>query len=92
MQRFAAASAALAVVALSARAQMPDYMAPPYLPPAATVITVIKAGRLVDVEKGTVLRDQVIVVEYDQSDRVGYVFTQNGDRTFAVDFRVRRTF
>jgi hypothetical protein len=42
---------------------------------------------------GTTTRgDQVIILEYDQSDRIGYVFTQNGDRTFAVDFRVRRTF
>ena len=42
---------------------------------------------------GTTTRgDQVIILEYDQSDRIGYVFTQNGDRTFAIDFRVRRTF
>src|SRR5258708_24114652 len=42
---------------------------------------------------GTTTRgDQVIILEYDQSDRLGYVFTQNGDRTFAIDFRVRRTF
>jgi hypothetical protein len=37
-------------------------------------------------------RDQIIVLEYDQSDRLGFVLTQTGDRTFAVDFRVRRTF
>jgi len=37
-------------------------------------------------------RDQIIVLEYDQSDRVGFVLTQTGDRTFAVDFRVRRSF
>lgn len=41
---------------------------------------------------GTVVRDQIIVLEYDQNDRVGWVFTQTGDRTFAVDFRVRRRF
>jgi hypothetical protein len=42
---------------------------------------------------GTATRgDQVIILEYDQSDRIGYVFTANGDRTFAIDFRVRRTF
>jgi hypothetical protein len=41
---------------------------------------------------GPTNRDQVIILEYDQSDRIGYVFTANGDRTFAVDFRVRRTF
>ena len=36
--------------------------------------------------------DMVIVLEYDQSDRLGWVFTQTGARTFAMDFRVRRTF
>jgi hypothetical protein len=41
---------------------------------------------------GTATHDQVIILEYDQSDRIGYVFTGNGDRTFAIDFRVRRTF
>ena len=66
MQRFLAVLAALAVAAPAARAQLPDYMAPPYLPPAATVVTAIKAGRLVDVEKGTVLRDQVIIVRGDK--------------------------
>jgi hypothetical protein len=35
---------------------------------------------------------QIIVLEYDQSDRLGFVLTQTGDRTFAVDFRVRRSF
>lgn len=55
-------AAALFTLGRSASAQMPEYMAPPFLPPAVTVVTVIRAGRLVDVEKGTVLRDQVIVV------------------------------
>jgi len=41
---------------------------------------------------GNAARDQVIVLEYDQSDRVGFVLTQTGDRTFAVDLRVRRSF
>ncbi len=36
--------------------------------------------------------DQVIVLEYDQSDRVGWVLTQTGAYTFAVDFRVRKVF
>jgi len=35
---------------------------------------------------------QIIVLEYDQSDRLGFVLTQTGDRTFAVDFRVRHSF
>lgn len=37
-------------------------------------------------------RDQVLVLEYDQNDRVGWVLTQIGDRTFALDFRVRHRF
>jgi translocation and assembly module TamB len=41
---------------------------------------------------GNVVRDQSIVLEYDQSDRLGWVLTQTGDHTFAIDFRVRRSF
>jgi hypothetical protein len=41
---------------------------------------------------GTTNRDQIIILEYDQSDRVGWVLTQNGDRQFSIDFRVRRSF
>jgi hypothetical protein len=37
-------------------------------------------------------RNQIIVLEYDQSDRLGFVITQIGENTFAVDLRVRRTF
>ena len=62
MQRISLALAALVALAQAAAAQMPDYMAPPFLPPAPTVVTVIRAGRLVDVDRGAVLRDQVIVV------------------------------
>jgi TamB, inner membrane protein subunit of TAM complex len=36
--------------------------------------------------------DQVIVLEYDQSDRLGWILTQTGANTFAVDMRVRRSF
>jgi autotransporter translocation and assembly factor TamB len=36
--------------------------------------------------------DQVIVLEYDQSDRLSWVLTQTGSTTFAIDFRFRRTF
>jgi translocation and assembly module TamB len=41
---------------------------------------------------GTVALDQIIILEYDQSDRLGFVLTQTGDRTFAIDFRVRHSF
>jgi hypothetical protein len=37
-------------------------------------------------------RNQIIVLEYDQSDRLGFVITQIGESTFAVDLRVRRSF
>jgi autotransporter translocation and assembly factor TamB len=37
-------------------------------------------------------RDQVVVLEYDQNDRLGWVLTQLGDGTFALDFRVRHRF
>jgi imidazolonepropionase-like amidohydrolase len=66
MQTRIALLTVLTVFGQSALAQTPDYMAPPYLPPAATVVTAIKAGRLVDVERGTVLRDQVILVKGDK--------------------------
>lgn len=38
---------------------------------------------------GAAARDQILVLEYDQNDRIGWVFTSNGDRTFSVDFRVQ---
>ena len=41
---------------------------------------------------GIAARDQIIVLEYDQNDRLGFVLTQTGDRTFAIDFRVRHRF
>jgi hypothetical protein len=41
---------------------------------------------------GNASRDQILVVEYDQSDKLGWVLTNNGDRTFAIDFRVRHRF
>ena len=41
---------------------------------------------------GTSTHQQILVLEYDQNDRVGWIVTQNGDRTFAIDFRVRHVF
>ncbi len=55
-------SAAVAAIGHSVSGQAPDILLPPYLPPAASVVTVIRAGRLLDVDRGTVLRDQLIVV------------------------------
>ncbi|HXW05366.1 MAG TPA: translocation/assembly module TamB domain-containing protein [Vicinamibacterales bacterium] len=41
---------------------------------------------------GNTQRDQVLILEYDQNDRLGWILTQNGDGTFAIDFRVRARF
>lgn len=36
--------------------------------------------------------DQVLLLEYDQSDRLSWIFSRNEDKTFALDVRVRHTF
>ena len=38
---------------------------------------------------GSSTREQIIVLEYDQNDRLGWVLTQNGETTFSIDFRVQ---
>jgi autotransporter translocation and assembly factor TamB len=40
----------------------------------------------------TSTRDQILLFEYDQSDRLSWIVSQNEDRTYALDFRVRHTF
>jgi len=37
-------------------------------------------------------RDQIIVLEYDQTDRYSWIFSRNEDGTYALDVRIRRTF
>ena len=63
-----AASLTLVIGARSLGAQMqtPEFMAPPYLGPDSTHVTAIRAGWLVDVDAGKVLRDQLIVVRGDR--------------------------
>ena len=41
---------------------------------------------------GNTQRDQILILEYDQNERLGWVLTQNGDGTFAIDFRMRHRF
>lgn len=36
--------------------------------------------------------DQIILLEYDQTDRVAWIVSQNEDRSYALDFRVRHIF
>ena len=57
-----ATASMVAALAQVARAQSLDIMKPPYLPPDSSVVTAIRAGRLVDVEAGKVLHDYVILV------------------------------
>ena len=37
-------------------------------------------------------RDQIILLEYDQSDRLSWLLSQNEDRTYALEVRVRHAF
>ena len=37
-------------------------------------------------------RDLIVVLEHDQSDRLSWILSQNEDRTYALDFRVRHAF
>jgi len=37
-------------------------------------------------------RDQVIMLEYDQTDRWSWIVSQNEDKTYALDFRMRHVF
>ena len=37
-------------------------------------------------------QSELIMLEYDQSDRLSWVLSRNGDRTFALDFRIRYVF
>ena len=36
--------------------------------------------------------DEIILLEYDQSDRLSWVLSRNEDRTYAIDFRLRYVF
>jgi hypothetical protein len=40
----------------------------------------------------TAINDQIILLEYDQGDRLSWVLSQNEDRTYALELRVRHTF
>ena len=37
-------------------------------------------------------QDLIVVLEYDQNDRLSWILSQNEDRTYALDFRVRHAF
>ena len=35
---------------------------------------------------------EIILIEYEQSDRLSWVLSRNEDRSFALDFRIRHVF
>ena len=37
-------------------------------------------------------RDQIMLIEFDQTDRLSWIFTRNEDETYSVDIRVRHAF
>jgi autotransporter translocation and assembly factor TamB len=42
---------------------------------------------------GTSINDQIILLEYEESDRLSWIFSRNEDRqTYALEFRVRHSF
>jgi translocation and assembly module TamB len=40
----------------------------------------------------TVASEEIILLEYDESDRISWVLSRNADRSFALDFRIRYVF
>jgi translocation and assembly module TamB len=66
------------------------------LDPGARVTFVKRVGNRIYVTYSRSLssttRDQVIVLEIDQTDRVSWILSRNEDGTYALDLRVRRTF
>jgi hypothetical protein len=40
----------------------------------------------------TSFNDQLILLEYDESDRLSWILSRNEDQTYAIEFRVRHTF
>jgi hypothetical protein len=66
------------------------------LDPAARVTILKRVGNRVFItfsrSLSTTTRDQVIVIEIDQTDHLSWVLSRNEDGTYALDLRVRRTF
>jgi hypothetical protein len=66
------------------------------LDPAARVTILKRVGNRVYLTYSRSLssttRDQVIVVEIDQTDQLSWILSRNEDGTYALDLRVRRTF
>jgi hypothetical protein len=37
-------------------------------------------------------QEEIYLLEFDQSDRISWILSRNEDRTWALDFRIRRVF
>ena len=65
------------------------------LDPSARITLGRRISRNVYLTYSVALNDaqsELILLEYDQSDRLSWVLSRNGDRTFALDFRIRYVF
>jgi hypothetical protein len=66
------------------------------LDPAARVTVGKRLGRNVFLTYSRSLssstRDQIILLEIDQTDRLSWILSRNEDGTYALDLRMRRTF
>jgi hypothetical protein len=66
------------------------------LDPAARVTILKRVGNRVYLtfsrSLSSTTRDQVIVLEIDQTDQLSWILSRNEDGTYALDLRVRRTF
>ena len=40
----------------------------------------------------TTVYDQIILLEYDSSDRLSWILSRNEDQSYALEFRVRHVF
>jgi hypothetical protein len=41
---------------------------------------------------GSSTRDQIIVLEYDQTDQFSWILSRNEDGTYALDWQIRKTY
>jgi hypothetical protein len=42
---------------------------------------------------GTTINDQIVLLEYEENDRLSWILSRNEDQqTYALEFRVRHTF
>ena len=54
-----------------------------------TIGTRISNRLYLTVSRTLTSQDELLLLEYDQNDRVSWVLSRNEDRTFALDFRIR---